>query len=86
MARPKKTIKTYAVKLTLTEDLHNELSERASRQGITTAAWCTFVIGEKLAALKRQEDNADKLSREVMEQLANQTFKKLAAMVDDDKK
>lgn len=84
MARTKSDKKTYPVKLTLTESLYNELNERAARQGITTAAWITFVIGEKLAAVKRQEDTADRLSHEIMEQLANQTFEKLAAMVDNE--
>jgi mannitol-1-phosphate/altronate dehydrogenase len=84
MARTKSDKKTYPVKLTLTENLYNELNERAARQGITTAAWVTYVIGEKLAAIKRQEDTADKLSREIMEQLSQMTMDKLTAMIESE--
>lgn len=47
--------KDRQIKLSVTESMFNELTDRAERMSISVPALCCYFIGEKLDRLKQQE-------------------------------
>lgn len=50
--------KDKQIKLSVTETMFNELTDRAERMSISVPALCCYFIGEKLDRLKQQEQVA----------------------------
>ena len=67
--------KKKAIKLTVTEEMFNEITERARKMSISAPAFCCYVIGEKLSQYNLGEDVAIETIRSYAEDLLSERGK-----------
>lgn len=64
--------KKKAIKLTVTEDMFNEINSRAKKMSISVPAFCCYVIGEKLSQYNLGETTAIETIKDLAENLLSE--------------
>lgn len=64
--------KKKAIKLTVTEEMFNEITERARKMSISAPAFCCYVIGEKLSQYNLGETTAIETIKDIAENLLSE--------------
>lgn len=67
MAKTLTANKNNQVKITLTDDVYALLQQTAGEQGLTMTAWCAFVVGERLATIRRQNENNKRMLSDMVD-------------------